>query len=128
MYYIGILIHGLIFGFFFVGGQIYIDKKAPPELRSQAQGFIFLVTFGVGLLVGNIICGRKVQIITKVLKDMTGILYRGLTTLSSVVLLVFFIYFLKRKKKSRIHFLSPPPRGGREGLLLSEKHMIPVCI
>ena len=29
MFYIGILIHGLIFGFFYLGGQIYIDKKAP---------------------------------------------------------------------------------------------------
>ena len=56
MYYIGILIHGLIFGFFYVGGQIYIDKKAPSELKSQAQGFIFLVTFGLGLLLGNLIC------------------------------------------------------------------------
>ena len=36
MYYIGILVHGLIFGFFYVGGQIYIDKKAPPELKAQA--------------------------------------------------------------------------------------------
>ena len=27
LFYIGILVHGLIFGFFYVGGQIYIDKK-----------------------------------------------------------------------------------------------------
>ncbi len=54
LYYVGILVHGLIFGFFYVGGQIYIDKKAPEELKAQAQGFIFLMTFGVGLLVGNL--------------------------------------------------------------------------
>ena len=47
MYYIGILIHGLIFGFFYVGGQIYIDKKAPADLKAQAQGFIVLVTFSI---------------------------------------------------------------------------------
>jgi MFS family permease len=48
LYYAGILVHGLIFGFFYVGGQMYIDRKAPDELRGQAQGFIFLVTFGLG--------------------------------------------------------------------------------
>ena len=68
MYYIGILVHGLIFGFFYVGGQIYIDKKAPDELKAQAQGFIFLMTFGVGLLVGNLIDGRIIEMF----KETTG--------------------------------------------------------
>ncbi len=61
-YFIGILMHGLIFGYFYLGGQIYINEKVPSVLRSQAQGFIFFVTFGLGLLVGNIING---QIISK---------------------------------------------------------------
>lgn len=94
MYYIGILIHGLIFGFFFVGGQIYIDKKAPAELRSQAQGFIFLVTFGLGLLIGNLICGN----IIGHYKTAAGYNWDaiwGITTLMSVVLLVFFIILFR---------------------------------
>jgi len=53
LYFIGILVHGVIFGFFIVGGQIYVDKKASPEIRAQAQGFMFLVTFGVGMVLGN---------------------------------------------------------------------------
>jgi nucleoside transporter len=56
--YIGILVHGLIFGFFFVGGQIYVDKKAPEEIRGQAQGLIFLTTFGVGLVAGTFAYGE----------------------------------------------------------------------
>ena len=52
-YYMAILIHGVIFGFFFVGGQVYVDKKAPPEIRAQAQGLIGLLCFGIGWLVGN---------------------------------------------------------------------------
>ena len=101
MYYIGILIHGLIFGFFFVGGQIYIDKKAPAELRSQAQGFIFLVTFGVGLLVGNLICGH----IIGYFKTEAGYNWDaiwGITTLMSVVLLVFFILLFRDDDKARL--------------------------
>jgi len=53
MYFGAILVHGVIFGFFFVGGQVYVDKRAPKELRAQAQGLLFLITFGVGLLAGN---------------------------------------------------------------------------
>jgi len=53
LYYIAILVHGIIFGFFFVGGQVYVDKKAPPEIRAQAQGLIVLICFGVGMLVGT---------------------------------------------------------------------------
>jgi len=101
LYYIGILIHGLIFGFFYVGGQIYIDKKAPDELKSQAQGFIFLMTFGVGLLAGNLIDGGIISLF----KDSSGgiNIYNwdsiwGITTLFSVVLLIVFALFFKDDK------------------------------
>ena len=53
LYYIAILVHGVIFGFFFVGGQVYVDKKAPPEMRAQAQGLYVLVCYGVGMLIGT---------------------------------------------------------------------------
>ena len=53
LYYIAILVHGIIFGFFFVGGQVYVDKKAPPEIRAQAQGLIVLICYGVGMLIGT---------------------------------------------------------------------------
>ena len=99
MYYIGILIHGLIFGFFFVGGQIYIDKKAPAELRSQAQGFIFLVTFGVGLLVGNLISGQIIHHYKNVEGYNWDAIW-GITTLTSVVLLLSFILLFKNEEKA----------------------------
>jgi len=101
MYYIGILIHGLIFGFFYVGGQIYIDKKAPVELRSQAQGFIFLVTFGAGLLIGNLICSELISYY----KGEAGYNWNaiwGITSLSSIVILVLFIIFFKKENSSEL--------------------------
>jgi nucleoside transporter len=61
LYFIAILVHGIIFGFFFVGGQVYVDKKAPPEIRAQAQGLIVLICFGVGMLLGTFINVRLVQ-------------------------------------------------------------------
>ncbi len=101
LYYIGILIHGLIFGFFYVGGQIYIDKKAPDELKAQAQGFIFLMTFGVGLLAGNLIDGG----IISMFKNSSGGIniydwdsIWGFTTIFSVILLVIFALFFRDPK------------------------------
>lgn len=98
MYYIGILIHGLIFGFFYIGGQIYIDKKAPGELKAQAQGFIFLVTFGVGLLIGNLICGQIIDHY-KTTQGYNWDAIWGITTVGSVALLVLFILLFKNEKE-----------------------------
>ena len=61
LYYVGILVHGVIFGFFFVGGQVYVDKKAPAEIRAQAQGLIVLVCFGLGMLIGNFTNGAFID-------------------------------------------------------------------
>jgi nucleoside transporter len=36
-YIAGVLFHGIIFGLFFVAGQIYTDKKSPDSLRAQAD-------------------------------------------------------------------------------------------
>lgn len=53
----GILLHGICYDFFFVTGQIYVDKKSTPAIRGQAQGFLVLVTYGVGMLIGAQIAG-----------------------------------------------------------------------
>lgn len=50
---IGILLHGICYDFFFVTGQLYVDKKAPAEIRSQAQGLLVLAIYGVGFTVGS---------------------------------------------------------------------------
>lgn len=49
---LGILLHGVCYDFFFVTGQIYVDKKSTAAIRGQAQGFFVLVTYGVGMLIG----------------------------------------------------------------------------
>jgi len=97
MYYIGILIHGLIFGFFYVGGQIYIDKKAPADLKGQAQGFIFLVTFGIGLLVGNFICGQIIHYYKSPDGSNWNAIW-GITTIMSAVLMILFVLLFRDKE------------------------------
>lgn len=96
MYYIGILIHGLIFGFFHVGGQIYIDKKAPKELKAQAQGFIFLMTYGLGLLFGNLICAWIIGANQHANGYNWDVIW-GVTTIMAFAVLLFFTLLFKDK-------------------------------
>ena len=57
MFYAAILLHGVCYDFFFVAGQLYTDQVAPSHLRSTAQGFITLVTYGIGMLIGSLLSG-----------------------------------------------------------------------
>lgn len=58
---LGIALHGVCYDFFFVTGQIYVDRKAPRPLQASAQGLITLVTYGIGMLIGSIASGRVVD-------------------------------------------------------------------
>lgn len=100
LYFVAILVHGLIFGFYFVGGQIYVDRKAPKELRAQAQGFLFLAGFGLGLLAGNFLTSRLLEAYS--LYDSAGVKTGYdwqpiwlITTLVSAVLLAVFVVFFR---------------------------------
>ena len=61
---IGIALHGVCYDFFFVSGQIYIDSKARPAIKSAAQGLITLATYGVGMLIGFFVAGRITDLYT----------------------------------------------------------------
>lgn len=61
MFYLGILLHGLCYDFFFVTGQIYADNKAPAHLRSSVQGLMTFATYGVGMFIGTYASGIVVD-------------------------------------------------------------------
>lgn len=58
LWILAIIIHGICYGFFFTAGQVYVGKVAPKAIQASAQGFIALITFGLGQGVGSILSGK----------------------------------------------------------------------
>jgi hypothetical protein len=58
---LGLILHGVCYDFFFVASQIYVDKKAPRDMRASAQSLIAFITLGLGMFAGAYVAGWVVQ-------------------------------------------------------------------
>jgi nucleoside transporter len=102
MLYLGILLHGICYDFFFVTGQIYVDRKAPVEYRAAAQGMLTLVTYGAGMLLGSWLSGQVVDhFATRAVDGSTTHAWRPIWLvaggLSAVILVLFLFAFRERE-------------------------------
>ncbi len=100
MYYLGIALHGICFDFFFVTGQIYVDKAAPKAIQASAQGFITLVTYGVGMLIGAWASGPVVDMYARA---GGGHDWRAIwlwpAAMAAGILLLFALFFREEKPR-----------------------------
>ena len=100
MLYGGILLHGVCYDFFFVTGQIYVDTRAPKDLRAAAQGFIAFVTLGVGGFIGSWLSGRVVDAYA-VAGDATAHQWESIWLIpaawAGLVLVLFAVFFTHRE-------------------------------
>jgi nucleoside transporter len=98
MFYTSILMHGVCFDFFFVTGQLYTDQAAPPHLRSTAQGFITVATYGVGMLIGSLLSGGVLDYFSTigadgtVVRNWTGFWLSSSAMSLAITLLVLFFF------------------------------------
>src|SRR5437773_3987619 len=101
---LGILLHGVCYDFFFVTGQIYVDKKSSPAVRGQAQGFLVLVTYGVGMLIGGFIGGWVYNGFKGAATDLTLAQWAKFWPLpaafAGVVMVLFAIFFRPQTQES----------------------------
>jgi MFS family permease len=56
----GTLLHGVGFSCFTVGGQVYMDGRAPRDLRASAQALLLVATSGIASFLGNLLAGEIV--------------------------------------------------------------------
>ncbi|MEK7949738.1 MFS transporter [Luteolibacter soli] len=50
----GIALHGLCYTLYFITGQLFLDRRVDPSMRTQAQGLLTLASNGVGSVVGTL--------------------------------------------------------------------------
>jgi len=99
MIYTAIILHGVCYDFFVVTGQIFVDEKAPDNLKSSAQGLITFATYGLGMFIGTWFAGRTIDSLTVGgVPDWGKIWY--VPTVIAAIVLVIFIFLFKEKKQN----------------------------
>src|SRR5690606_7242207 len=100
MLYFGIILHGICYDFFFVSGQIYIDKKCQPSFRNSAQGLITFATYGIGMFIGSFVSGAVTE---NFLVNINGVLsyqWQSIWLVPGAIALVVglsFMFFFREK-------------------------------
>ncbi|WP_448104504.1 nucleoside permease [Pedobacter panaciterrae] len=102
MLYVGIILHGICYDFFFVTGQIYTDAKAGSAIKNAAQGLITFATYGVGMLIGSYVSGFITESYSTTVNGKTTYQWQQVwlmpALIAGVVLLAFAILFRDKVK------------------------------
>jgi nucleoside transporter len=100
MLYAGIILHGICYDFFFVTGQIYIDKKAGDSIKSAAQGLITFATYGIGMLIGSYASGFLAQLYASKLNGVIHYSWQSIWFIPAAIAALVFIIFAAFFKES----------------------------
>jgi nucleoside transporter len=102
---IGLPLHGICYDFFFVTSQIYVDEESPPDIRASVQGFLGMVTLGLGMFFGNLLAGYSKDWATVDTVTHWGQLWMvpfAGAVVSIVLFLIFFREPVRRNNHNRV--------------------------
>lgn len=91
--WIGVTLHGLCYTFYFITAQMFLDRRVPLDMRSQAQGLLALVSNGLGTLVGTVLVRMLYDAV--VLADGGGwaVYWMVLATTIAVITIAFAVSY-----------------------------------
>ncbi|MCA6074495.1 nucleoside permease [Fulvivirga sedimenti] len=98
--YLGIILHGICYDFFFVTGQIYTEQRAGENIKSSAQGLITLATYGVGMYIGFIVAGQITEKFNLEVGHDWQQIWMYPAGIAAAVLLLFAVSFREKRVKS----------------------------
>ncbi|EMM7667205.1 MFS transporter [Citrobacter freundii] len=102
--FLGILLHGVSYDFYYVTAYIYVDKKAPVHMRTAAQGLITLCCQGFGSLLGYRLGGVMMEKMFAYQEPVNGLTFNwagmwGFGAVMIAVIAVMFMIFFRESDK-----------------------------
>jgi nucleoside transporter len=70
---LGLLLHGLCYSFVYVGAYMYVDRRAPADVKASAQSLIAFLMLGVGWLLGSTLGGHLMKWIPAQIAGMPAV-------------------------------------------------------
>ncbi|EFE23961.1 nucleoside transporter [Edwardsiella tarda ATCC 23685] len=117
--FLGILLHGVSYDFYYVTAYIYVDKKAPAHMRTAAQGLITLCCQGFGSLLGYRLGGVMMEKMFAYPEPINGLTFdwTGMWTFGALMILVIALLFmlLFRESDQEIVAIEEPRPVQEEG-------------
>lgn len=100
--FLGILLHGVSYDFYYVTAYIYVDKKAPVHMRTAAQGLITLCCQGFGSLLGYRLGGVMTEKMFAYQEPVNGLTFNwsGMWTFGAVMIAIIAVLFMIFSRES----------------------------
>ncbi|HGN1704555.1 TPA: nucleoside permease [Providencia rettgeri] len=100
--FLGILLHGVSYDFYYVTAYIYVDKKTPIHMRTAAQGLITLCCQGFGSLLGYSLGGQMMEKLFSYSEPVNGQTFNwaGMWGFGAAMIAVITIIFMLMFKES----------------------------
>ncbi|MBN7841629.1 nucleoside permease [Providencia rettgeri] len=100
--FLGILLHGVSYDFYYVTAYIYVDKKTPVHMRTAAQGLITLCCQGFGSLLGYSLGGQMMEKLFSYGEPVNGQTFNwaGMWGFGAAMIVVITIVFMLMFKES----------------------------